>query len=255
MQYIDTHAHYLARQFNKDREELLKTLFSGDVSTIIECGTNTSSNNRIIKFINDNENVFGVIGYFPTDVNELENSKTLEDFEKLLTNPKILGIGEIGLDYFHKSDKLLQRKWFVEQLKIAKKLNLPVCIHSRDAEADTLYILKNNGPMNGVIHCYSYGVKTMNELVKLGYYFGIGGTCTYKSNNNLREAIKNMPIERIVLETDAPYLTPIQKKGERNDSSYIKYVIDEIAKLKNITPDKVVKQTNKNAHQLYPKLN
>lgn len=255
MQYIDTHAHYLARQFNKDREELLKTLFSGDVSTIIECGTNTSSNNRIIKFINDNENVFGVIGYFPTDVNELENSKTLEDFEKLLTNPKILGIGEIGLDYFHKSDKLLQRKWFVEQLKIAKKLNLPVCIHSRDAEADTLYILKNNGPMNGVIHCYSYGVKTMNELVKLGYYFGIGGTCTYKSNNNLREAIKNMPIERIVLETDAPYLTPIQKKGERNDSSYIKYVIDEIAKLKNITPDKVVEQTNKNAHQLYPKLN
>lgn len=255
MQYIDTHAHYLARQFNKDREELLKTLFSGDVSTIIECGTNTSSNNRIIKFINDNENVFGVIGYFPTDVNELENSKTLEDFEKLLTNPKILGIGEIGLDYFHKSDKLLQRKWFVEQLKIAKKLNLPVCIHSRDAEADTLYILKNNGPMNGVIHCYSYGVKTMNELVKLGYYFGIGGTCTYKSNNNLREAIKNMPIERIVLETDAPYLTPIQKKGERNDSSYIKYVIDEIAKLKNVTPDKVVEQTNKNAHQLYPKLN
>lgn len=254
MKYIDSHAHYLARQFNKDRKELLDSLFDGDVSIIIECGTNTSSNNKILDFINTNPNIYGVIGYFPTDVKELESPETFKQFEESLNNPKILGIGEIGFDYYHKGDKALQRKWFIEQLKLAKKYNLPVCIHSRDAEADTLQVLKNNGPMNGVIHCYSYGVKTMKELEKLGYYFGVGGTCTYQSNKDLRDAIKQMPLEKIVLETDAPYLSPTQVRKERNDSSHIQYVISEISKLKNIKPEIIIEQTNKNVQNLYKKL-
>ena len=137
---------------------------------------------------------------------------------------------------------------------MAKSLNLPVCIHSRDAEEDTLSILKNNGKMSGVIHCYSYGVKTMKELVKLGYYFGVGGTCTYLNNKDLREAIRQMPLDRIVLETDCPYLTPQPVRGQRNDSSYIKYVIEEIAKLKNTNIENVVNQTNNNVKTVYKKI-
>lgn len=254
MKYIDSHAHYLARQFNKDRSELLNKLFNEDLSAIIECGTNTASNDKIIKFIKENKDVYGVIGYFPTDVHELEDEKTLEHFKSILSDPKILGIGEIGFDYHHKSDRSLQRKWFMTQLKLAKTYNLPVCIHSRDAEADTLSVLKNNGKTTGVIHCYSYGVSTMHELDKLGFYFGVGSTCTYLCNKDLRDAIKQMPIEKIVLETDAPYLSPVQKKKERNDSNNIKYVINELAKLKNTTPETIIAQTNKNVHSLYARL-
>lgn len=254
MKYIDSHAHYLARQFNSDREVLLKELFNNDLDYIIECGTNSRSNARITKFVENHDKVYGVIGFFPTDVKECENEGTIAKLKGQLALPKILGIGEIGLDYYHPGDKKLQKKWFIEQLKIAKELNLPVCIHSRDAEADTVAILKNNGEMNGVIHCFSYGTKAMEIAARLGYYFGVGGTVTYKNNKDLREAVKNMPLERIVLETDAPYLTPEPDRRARNDSSKILIVIDEIAKLKKVSREQVIEQTNKNVFELYPKL-
>ena len=254
MKYSETHSHYYNKFFNIDREKLIKELLNSDIEYIIECGTDIVSNKKVINFINTHENVYGVIGFFPTNTDELEDPTTMETFLSQLQHEKILGIGEIGLDYYHKGNPKQQKKWFIEQLKLAKKLNLPVCIHSRDAEKDTLDILKNNGKMNGVIHCYAYGVKTMKELVKLGYYFGVGGTCTYKNNVELRQAIKEMPLDRIVLETDCPYLTPSAVRRERNDSSKIKYVIEEIARLKNISPEEVVKATNKNVKKLYPKI-
>lgn len=254
MQYIDTHAHYTHRLFDKDREVLMETLLNEDVEYIVECGTDTHSNRRVIDFIKQHPKVYGVIGFFPTSTDQLECKENWNTFVNQLNNDKIIGIGEIGLDYYHKNNPNQQKKWFIEQLKLAKKVGLPVCIHSRDAEKDTLDILKNNGKMNGVIHCYSYGTKAMRELVKLGYYFGIGGTCTYKNNVELREAIKQMPLDRIVLETDCPYLTPAAIKHERNDSGKIRYVIEEIAKLKNITTDEVISATNKNVRNLYPKM-
>ena len=254
MKYIDTHAHYIHRFFNKDREKLINELLNSDVEYIIECGTDTTSNKKVIDLIDLHKNVYGVIGFFPTNTDELEDPKILETFLSQLQHKKVLGIGEIGLDYYHKGNPKQQKKWFVEQLKLAKKLNLPVCIHSRDAEKDTLDILKNNGQMNGVIHCYAYGVKTMQELVKLDYYFGVGGTCTYKNNVELRQAIKEMPLDRIVLETDCPYLTPSDIRRERNDSSKIKYVVNEIAKLKKLSPEEVIKRTNENVKKLYPKM-
>lgn len=254
MKYTDSHSHYLHKFFNKDRDKLIKELFNGDVEFIIECGTDTLSNKKVIDFIRKYDNIYGVIGYFPTSTAQLENTETYNQFVEQLKNEKIIGIGEIGLDYYHKGNPAQQKKWFIEQLKLAKKMNLPVCIHSREAEKDTLDILKNNGQMLGVIHCYSYGVKTMKELVKLGYYFGIGGTCTYENNKELREAIKEMPLDRIVLETDCPFLTPRAVKKERNDSGKIKYVIEEIAKLKGISCEDVINATNENIKKVYPKL-
>lgn len=254
MKYIDTHAHYNHRFFNSDRQKIISKNLSENTEYIIECGTDEKFNDKVLQLINEHKNMFGTIGFFPTNTNELEDENVKEKFISQLSHKKIVGIGEIGLDYYHKGNPAQQKKWFVEQLKIAKRFGLPVCIHSRNAEKDTLDILKNNGQMTGVIHCYSYGVKTMQELVKLGYYFGVGGTCTYANNIAVRDAIRKMPIERIVLETDCPYLTPTNAFGNRNDSSNIKHVVNEIAKLKKMSPEEVIRITNENVKRLYPKM-
>lgn len=255
MKYIDSHAHYLSGRFNKDRDILLKKLFNSDLEYIIECGTNTNSNKRVLDLCHKWDKIYGVIGYFPTDVWELKNQNNWEVLKEQLQDPKILAIGEIGLDYYHdEKGKELQKEMFIKQLELAKELDLPVCIHSREAEDDTVTILKDFGAYKGVIHCYAYGKETMQEFVDLGYYFGVGGTSTYPRNEQLRAAIKRMPIERIVLETDCPYLTPQAVRGQRNDSSYIKYVIEEIANLKGISEEEVVIQTNKNVRDVYTKI-
>jgi len=256
MKYIDSHAHYLSGRFNKDRDEVLNKLFNNDLEYIIECGTNTNSNKRVLELCHKWDNIYGVIGYFPTDVLELKNSKTWATLREQLQDPKILAIGEIGLDYYHdEKGQELQKEMFRKQLELAKELDLPVCIHSRDAEIDTLRVLKDFGKYKGVIHCYAYGKRTMKELVDLGYYFGVGGTSTYLKNELLREAIRCMPLERIVLETDCPYLSPQVVRRERNDSSNIKYVIKEISKLKGINVEKIIEQTNKNVRNVYNKIN
>lgn len=258
LKYIDSHAHYTSGRFNSDREIVLKSLFNEDLQAIIECGTNTQYIAKVLSLSDKFPNLYTVIGYFPTDTKELENDNSLLDKLAALTNnAKVLGIGEIGLDYHHEHnvvDIQRQKKWFIEQLKLAKKLQLPICIHSREAEKDTVEILKNNGKYHGVIHCYSYGVKTMFELQKLGYYFGVGGTSTYKNNVDVRNAIKQMPLNRILLETDSPYLTPEPYRRQRNDSSKIKYVISELSKLKGVSEEKIITQTNENCMRLYTRL-
>ena len=255
MKFIDSHAHYLSFKFNKDRDELLNKLFKEDLELIIECGTNSFYNKKTLELCHKYENMYGTIGFFPTDISELKNPKTWEIFKNQLSDKKILGIGEIGLDYHHSYEtRNEQAEYFIKQLQLAKDLNLPVCIHSREAEKDTMKILRDFGKMNGVIHCYAYGTKSMEELVELGYYFGVGGTSTYKNNTELRDAIKNMPLDRIFLETDAPYLTPAADKRERNDSSKIKHVIKEISYLKGVPEEEIIKQTNKNVKKLYWKL-
>jgi TatD DNase family protein len=255
MKYIDSHAHYLSRRFMSDRNEVLKKLFNSDLEYIIECGTNTNSNKRVLDLSHKWDKIYGVIGYFPTDVWELKNIVTWETLKEQLKDPKILAIGEIGLDYYHdEKGKEFQKEMFKKQLELAKELDLPVCIHSRDAEDDTLAILREFGPYKGVIHCFAYGKEAMRELVELGYYFGVGGTSTYPRNEQLRAAVRRMPLDRIVLETDCPYLAPQAVRGKRNDSSYIKFVIEEIASLKGVSIEDVVKQTNQNVKTVYQKL-
>lgn len=255
MKYIDSHAHYLSKRFDKDRNDLLIQLFEQNTEKIIECGTNSFYNKKTIQLAEKYNNIYAVIGFFPMDVTELENPNTWNNFKKQLQHKKVLAIGEIGLDYHHKRvSPELQKKWFKKQLELAKELDLPVCIHSREAEEDTVKILKEFGSYKGVIHCYAYGIKTMKTLSELGYSFGIGGTSTYLNNKDLREAIQEMPLERIVLETDCPYLSPAIVKNKRNDSSNIKYVIEELSKLKHTTEEEIIKQTNKNIFNIYTKM-
>ena len=214
----------------------------------------------------ENDDIYGILGYFPTDVWELEHdfcdnaADNWFNLTKQLTSDKIVGVGEIGLDYnwnkvgnFVDGDKAreLQKKWFRRQLDLAQDLELPVSIHSRDAEADTLAIFDEYDTIPGIIHCFSYGRSAAQKAIDKGLYLGIGGTSTYPSNKELREVIKMVPIDRLLLETDAPYLSPQQVRREVNTSANIKYVIENIAVLKRCSIDDVIEQTNKNAYELF----
>lgn len=255
MKYIDTHAHYLSYKFNYDRDKRISNLLDSDLKYIIECGTNTHFNEDVLRIVHQYDGMYGTIGYFPVDTVELEkHPKLLNKLTEQLKDDKIVGLGEIGLDNHHPGNREVQKKWFKAQLDLARNMNMPVCIHSREAEEETLEILENFGKTHGVFHCYSYGPETMKKLVDLGFYFGVGGTSTYEANIGLRKAIEEMPMDRIVLETDAPYLTPEPVRQQRNDSGFIKIVIDEISKLKGIDFDEVIRITHENAMKLYPKL-
>ena len=261
--FIDTHAHYNSNKF-KNRDRLLLDLRK-EVEYIINLGTDVNSNLQTMKLIYKHDYLYGMVGFFPTNVYQIE--KELSDeadinlicFHQQIDSQKIVGIGEIGLDYHWncvgdlKGEKAreYQKKWFLYQLNLAKELNLPVSMHSRDAEKDTIEIFNNYESIKGVMHCFSYGLDSAKIYLEKGLYFGIGGTSTYPSNKELREVIDFLPIDKILLETDAPYLSPNQVRRAINTSSNIKYVIENIAKIKGISEEDVIKETNKNAINLF----
>lgn len=268
LKYIDTHAHYYHPKFNKNSEQLLSKIYE-DVSHIINLGTDVNSNKETVKLINDFDFMWGMVGFFPTSTYMLEDSmnpnadKVISTFKEQLNHSKIIGVGEIGLDYHWdcvgkkgaeirgEDARKIQRKWLEIQIDIAKEMGLPVSMHSRDAEEDTLNIFNKYKSILGVMHCFSYGLKSAKEYLNKGLYLGIGGTCTYPNSNELRDVIKYAPLERLLLETDAPYLSPQQVRRELNTSLNIKYVIEEIARLKQISEEDVIIQTNKNAFKLF----
>jgi len=266
--FIDSHAHYNARQYNHDRKNLLEDLRT-DLKYIINIGTKTNENLQTLQLVSLYDYIYGMIGFFPcnTWMLEPELCKDAEDnwliLTKQLLNQKIVGVGEIGLD-FHwdsigekgkeikgKKARMIQEKWFRKQIELAKELSLPISIHSREAEVDTLRIMKDYSNITGVVHCFSYGERAADFFLNKGFYLGIGGTSTYPGNKELREVIKKAPLEQLLLETDAPYLTPQSHRRERNQSDYIKEVIELIAKLKGISENEVIRITNQNNEKLF----
>ena len=177
----------------------------------------------------------------------------LQQLAEWAQHPKVVAIGEIGLDYYWDNESHdLQKEWFVRQLNLARELNLPVLIHSREAAADTMEIMKEYASgLRGVIHCYSYSAEMAKEYVKMGYYIGIGGVVTFKNAKKLKQVVQEIPLESIVLETDCPYLAPVPYRGKRNSSLYLPYVAEEIAALKGAAAEDVVLQTEENARKLY----
>ena len=253
MKIIDTHAHYNAKQFKNDKHIILKEL-EKTCELVFNVGTNISSFKEIISLSKTYPFLYNVIGFFPCDVLEMENKENMDLFYKYLHDKKTVAIGEIGLDYhWNTPDPEIQKKFFIKQLKLAKEMNLPVSIHSRDAEEDTIKIITQeyNSNLTGVIHCYSYGMNSAKKYLDMGFFFGIGGTSTYKNNNELREVIKFIPLSNIVLETDAPYLSPVPNRGKRNDSRNLIFVAENIAKIKGIETQEVIDKTNENAKKLY----
>ena len=252
---IDSHAHYNSIKFNKDRTRLLTDLYRNkNVEYIINCGTNANSNKDVINLSRMFSFCKAVIGFFPTDVAVLEKSpELLNILIHQLSDPNVVGLGEIGLDYFRKTVPAeTQKYWFEKQISIANKQNKPICIHSRDAEKDTLDIIeKCSFKKNGVVHSFSYGPEAAKVLMDKGFYFGVGGMSTYKGND-IDAALKQIiPISRVLLETDCPYLTPEPCRKERNDSSYLTLVAQHLADIYGLTVDEVIKQTTLNSKFVY----
>ena len=194
--------------------------------------------------------MYCAVGVHPSEVKGLME-QDMETLKEWCQEEKVVAVGEIGLDYHYPdTDQDLQKKWFIRQMEMAQEVNLPVIIHSRDAAQDTIEILKQF-PANGVIHCYSYTKESAMEFLKMGYYFGIGGVLTFKNAKKLKEAVMEIPMDRILLETDSPYLAPEPNRGKRNSSLNIPYVVKELAQLKGITEEEVINITTENTKRLF----
>lgn len=249
---FDTHAHYDDEQFDGDREELLRSMADNGVGNIVNVCASCASCERVVNMVRDYPFMYAAVGVHPDHVGEL-NEETFACMRELFGRDKVIAVGEIGLDYYWDNEPHeVQKKWFVRQLELAGELGLPVLIHSREAAADTMEIMKRYAQgLRGVIHCYSYSREMAKEYVKMGFYIGVGGVVTFKNARRLKETVEEIPLESVVLETDCPYLAPVPYRGKRNNSSYIRYVAEEIAKIKGISYDEVITCTEKNAKKLY----
>lgn len=250
---IDTHAHYDDKAFDEDREELLGSLPDHGIEAVVNVGAGIRSSKNTLELIKQYPFVYGVVGVHPSETAEL-TEEWMKWLKEAASAPKVLALGEIGLDYYwDEPDRALQKHWFLRQLLLAREVKLPVVIHSRDAAKDTLDILKDQkaGELGGVIHCYSYGVELAGEYLDMGFYLGIGGVLTFKNARKLKEVAAYMPMDRIVLETDCPYLAPEPNRGKRNSSLNLPYVAEAISAIKGVPLEEVIEITNQNAKKLY----
>ena len=254
MKIIDVHAHYEDERYNEDREEVLNRQFNSDVQYIINAGAGISSSMGAINISNTHKNIYCTIGIHPEFVDKGEN---IGDLRKLYVDNKkarIVAIGEIGLDYHYTSiNKERQRELFKDQLEFAYELNLPVQIHSRDASIDTIEVLEStkNKPQKIMFHCFDLNPETAKYIIKNKYYISVGGNITYKRKEAAIQVLKEFPIDRIMTETDSPYLSPESKRGERNESKNIKDVIYKIAEIKEMDVEEVAKTLYHNGLTFY----
>ncbi len=250
---FDTHAHYDDEAFDEDREELLASLPKQGIARVVNVGSSLAFCKRTIELMNKYDYIYGAIGVHPSESAELNE----ENFKWLMEqcgHKKCVAVGEIGLDYYwDEPDREIQKKWFVRQLDLARKVQLPVVIHSRDAAKETADIMlaERAGEIGGVVHCYSYTKEMAKTFLDMGFYFGIGGVLTFKNAKKLKEAVEYIPLERIVLETDCPYLAPEPNRGKRNSSLNLPYVVSTMAQIKGISEEEVRKVTWENGISLY----
>ncbi|MBR5539872.1 MAG: TatD family hydrolase [Clostridia bacterium] len=251
MRIFDSHAHYLDNAFDEDRDALLKHLFSTDVCGIIEAATTAEASQKAVALAQRYDNLYATVGIHPEEAATASDSD-LDILRRLAMNDKVVAIGEIGLDYHYEEycPCDVQKIWFRRQLELAKSLNLPVVIHDREAHEDTLAILKEYR-LPGVLHCFSGSVEMAKEVLKLGMYIGIGGVVTFKNARKLVEVAAMIPEDRLLLETDAPYLAPVPHRGHRCDSSLIAYTAATIAEIRGVTTDEVLSLGKDNATRLY----
>lgn len=255
---FETHAHYEDGRFDEDREEILGNLGNNGIEKVVNVGSTFETSKTSIALADKYPHVYAAIGVHPSEIDCL-NESVYEWIRANASHPQVVSIGEIGLDYYwekeqDKRDK--QKEAFIRQMEIARKVKLPIIIHSRDAAADTLDIMKrcNAHEISGVIHCYGYSVEMAREFVKMGYYIGIGGVVTFKNARVLKEVAAEIPLEHLVVETDCPYMAPEPHRGKRNSSLYLPHVVEQIAELKGVTAEEVMKVTRENAYELFAKI-
>lgn len=258
MEFFDSHSHYNDEKFDLDRDDIIKKTKEDDVSRFICAGYNVSSSEISIKLANEYSFIYAICGISPNDVpeNEKEIECLVNKIEELISadkNKRIVAIGEIGLDYYwNKENKELQKQAFIKQIELANRLELPIVIHSRDAAIDTIEIIKQY-PVNkkGIFHCCQSNQEMIRQALELGYYISFAGAITFKNAKNYIDVVKMVPMDRILIETDSPYLTPEPNRGKRNDSRNVKYVAQKIAEIKESTLEEVAKVTYENAMRIF----
>ena len=247
---FDTHAHYDDEAFQDDLEGLLSAFPEGGISGVVSCGVNEESSKKNIELAHKYGFIYAAVGYHGLNTEDLTDNY-LEAIKTLAQDEKVVAIGEIGLDYhYEKETKDLQIKIFREQIKLANELNLPVIVHDREAHEDTLNILKELKP-KGVLHCFTGSVETAREILKLGMYIGLGGAVTFKNAVKPVEVAKFVPEDRLVLETDAPYMSPVPFRGKRCTSLLIPYTAQKIADVRNTDVQALLDATDRNARELF----
>lgn len=249
--YFESHAHYDDAVFDEDREELLLSFPDKGINYVIQSAASISSSKAGIELSKKFDFVYCAIGVHPHDVGKLDEDN-FKDLKSLTREEKVVAIGEIGLDYYYNhAPRELQKLWFAKQMEWSKEANLPVIIHSREANQDTFDLIEKVKPINGVIHCYSGSVEMAKEYTKRGFYIGIGGTSTFKNAKKVVEVVKEIPLSSILIETDSPYLSPVPVRGKRNDSTNLKYIAEKIAQIKEITEEEVARVTKENGRKLF----
>ena len=259
MELFDSHAHYNDEKFDEDREELIQKIYESGVTRLINAGYSLESSKYALEIANNYEWMYTISGISPNDIPDSSEKLEIElaQLENFIisnnnTN-KIVGIGEIGLDYYWNKDNMeLQKEAFIKQINLANKLNLPIIIHTREAVMDTLDILKKNNVIKkGVFHCCPLNRELVKEALKLDFYISFAGPITFKNSKNANEIIEMVPLDRILIETDSPYLSPEPNRGKRNDSRNVRYTAQKIADVKNMELEEIAKITYANANKIF----
>lgn len=249
---FDTHAHFDDEQFDADRDEVLKSLKSYGVGNIVNIGSSMKTSRTSVALAEKYDFVYATVGVHPSETGELCEAD-IEELKRLAANPKVRAIGEIGLDYHYHDDvePSIQKKWFVRQLKLAKELDMPVIIHDRESKGECLEILKEHKISNGVVHCFSGSAETAREILNLGMMISFTGVLTFKNAKKAIAACAAVPLDRLMIETDCPYMSPEPHRGRRNFSGYVEFVARKMAEIKGVSYDELVNITERNAKRFY----
>lgn len=258
MEFFDTHSHYNDEKFDEDREQIIKDTYKDGITKFVCVGYNIESSKKALEISKEYEFIYSVCGISPNDIPQSEQQlwKDITEIFKITKNhmkKKIVAIGEIGLDYYwNNENKSLQKKAFVEQINLANELDLPIVIHSRDASIDTIELLKKYPVKNkGIFHCCQFNQEMIRQALEIGYYISFAGPVTFKNSKNASEIVNMVSLDKILIETDSPYLTPEPNRGKRNDSRNVKYVAKKIAEFRKMEIEEIAKITYENAIRIF----
>lgn len=253
MELLDSHAHYNDEKFDEDREEVIKEIYNSGITTIINAGYSLESSKKAIEIAKTHRFIYATVGISPNDIDDLPRDY-IEQIKQIASNNKVVAIGEIGLDYhWNTENKEIQKDVFIKQIELANKLNLPIVIHTREAIMDTIDVLKNKIECKnkGVFHCCPFNIDLVREGLSLGFYISFAGPTTFKNSKNAEQIVNYVPLDRMLIETDSPYLSPEPLRGTRNDSRNVKYIAKKIADIKKLPVEEIAKQTYQNAKSIF----